>query len=163
MEQVMVVEKQELVEEINYILDKATWDKYNMVETRLNVIEFIREYKEARAKNIQAVLFAENGLTSKLDPNKVFMPSRRNNGGFADNSNMRIDTEEELKKKIPVINAVIKSFTPEERKYYDFCLANNNSEEYLCNALNLSKTGLQPIKNSCILKIAFAFKIEVKK
>lgn len=151
-------------DETSFMLDKETWEKYDMNATKDNVIDFIRRYKEARTKCMYIVAFSSNGLTSKLDPNKIFSLTRTNNGGFAENSDNKLDDEDFVNNTMPIINRLKKSFTIEENKYYEFCLETNNSEEYLRNLLNgISKNGLVPIKNSCILKIALAFRIAVKK
>lgn len=153
-----------LEDETSYMLDKETWEKYDMNVTKNNVIDFIRKYKEARTKCMYIVAFSSNGLTSKLDPNKIFSLTRANNGGFAENSDSKLDSEDFVNNTMPIINRLKKSFTIEENKYYEFCLEANNSEEYLRNLLNgISKNGLIPIKNSCILKIALAFRIAVEK
>ena len=48
--------------------------------------------------------------------------------------------------------------------YYEYCLAENYSEDFILEKINKnSRIGLLPIKNSCILKIAFAFNLEVAK
>lgn len=138
-----------------YLLDKAIWDNYDMVKTRANVINFIRKYKEARAMYIGAITFSEYGLTSHIDYNKT-SSSRRNNGGFAYNSDKKIDAEILLETLIPLISSVKESFTNDEREYYNRCLASNKSEQSFCDMMNITKVGLLPIKNSCLLKIAFA-------
>ena len=151
-------------DETSFLLDKEIWEKYDMNATKDNVIEFIRKYKEARAKCMYVVAFSSNGLTSKLDPNKIFSLTRKNNGGFAEDSDNKLDDEDFVHNTMPIIKRLKKSFTIEENKYYECCLEENNSEEYVRSLLNgLSKNGLTPIKNSCILKIAFAFRMEIKK
>ena len=157
MEQVEIIQHDSSV----YLLDKAIWDKYNMVKTRENVIDFMRKYKEARARYIGAITFAERGLVSHIDVVKT--SSYRNNGGFAYNSDKKIDAEILLNSIIPLITKVKESFTKDELEYYDYCLASNKSENNFCDLMNITKVGLLPIKNSCLLKIAFATNNEVLK
>lgn len=165
----MTMKEQNLInliseDETSFLLDKEIWEKYDMNATKDNVIEFIRKYKEARTKCMYVVAFSANGLTSKLDPNKIFSLTRKNNGGFAESSNNKLDDEDFVHKTMPIINRLKKSFTTDENTYYECCLEENNSEEYCRSLLNdKSKNGLKPIKNSCILKIAIAFRMEIKK
>ena len=145
-----------------YLLDKAIWEHYNMVKTRENVISFMRKYKEARARYISAITFSERGLVSHIDVVKN-STSYRSNSGFTYNSDKKIDAEILLNSIIPLITKVKESFTREEREYYDYCLASNKSENNFCDMMNITKIGLLPIKNSCLLKIAFATNNEVLK
>ena len=95
--------EQTMVDPTIYVLDKVIWDQYDMVATRAKVIDYIRLYKESRAKCIQTTVFSSVGLTSTIDPNKVFMPTRINNGGFANLSNEKIDAEEIVKYTVATI------------------------------------------------------------
>lgn len=108
------------------------------------------------------VTFISSKLTSRLDPSKVFSAIRLNNGGFADLSNEIMDAEAMIKTMTPIINTLKNSFTEEELLFYEYCLATNHSEGDVCIKLGVSKTGLAPIKNSCILKFAIAFNLQVK-
>ena len=35
-----------------YVLDKVIWDKYDMKQTKINVVKIIQNYKEMKAKFI---------------------------------------------------------------------------------------------------------------
>ena len=146
------------INEQGFVLGKEIWNKYNMTLTKENVLCFMSEYKEAKAICLKSIV--AKSLTINLDPNKVFMPSRVNNGGFATAVDNRLDSEEVINNTEPLLKELIKTFTPKEKIYFDYCLTNNYSEEYVMSILgHLSKNGLMPIKNSCILKFALAFDI----
>lgn len=152
-------------DDTKYVLDKKIWVKYDMISTKENVISFLLTYKEAKARCIKAVVSTLGGLTTNLDPNKVFLDFVSRKGGFAVSTEKRIDAENFVAVTKPVLDETYVTFTDEEKKYYDWCLASNNSEDsFRRNVLNgISKNGLLPIKNSCILKVAFAFELDVLK
>jgi len=150
-----------ILDSTNYLLDKKIWEQYNMTIIREKVIDCLKAYKEARALSVHAITYMSSKLTSKLDPNKVFS-AVRSNVSFANTSNDIIDAEELVRTMTPIINTLKNSFTEEELLFYEYCLATNHSEGDICLKLGVSKTGLAPIKNSCILKFAFAFNLQVR-
>ena len=54
-------------------------------------------------------------------------------------------------------------FTEEEKVYYTICLFNGKTESTAFKKIGCSNKGLIPIKNSCIIKFACAFNLEVYK
>lgn len=146
----------------SYVLDKETCDEYNMTKTKEEVVVFMRKFKKAKASCFKSIV--ETNLTVKINFNDKVSSSHQNNGGFANMVDNKIDDEKLIESVEPVIKELLKTFTPKEKIYYDYCLANNYSEEYVMRLLgSISKYGLMPIKNSCILKIALAFNLEVLK
>lgn len=145
-----------------YVLDKVIWDKYDMKQTKINVVKIIQNYKEMKAKFIYLATLHELGLTAYNIENVHNKISSGNN--FTDKIDVKMDIENELQIKKSILDKLNSSFTENEKKYYDYCLQNNKSEERLRDRLGgLSKLGLLPIKNSCVLKIALAFNKAVTK
>ncbi len=138
-----------------YLLDKAIWINYDMVKTRLKVKEFLQNYKKARAQHL-GTLAEDWGLVSNIDMSKTGSSSHNIKRGFSNAADMQMDAEALLNATSPLIAKLKESFTNDEKLYYDYCLASNNSENVLCEIMKISKQGLVPIKNSCLLKIAFA-------
>lgn len=139
-----------------YVLDKVIWDKYDMKQTKSNVIKIIQNYKELKSKFMHLAVLHELGLTAH---NTEAIHSKTNsNNSFTDKIDIKLDIEKELAVESAIFDKLNNSFTEFEKRYYDHCLQNNQSEEQLRNSLGgLSKLGLLPIKNSCVLKIALAF------
>lgn len=163
MEKSELFKEEDNITEESFMLEKATWEKYDMTKTADEVRDFIKEYKKKKSICIQANALDVSGLTTNLDINKVFSPVRSNNGGFADSVNEAIDADRYVKFYNPILDGVCKTLTRKEKVYYDYCLLNNYSEEFARRILNgLSKNGLKPIRNSCILKIALAISRAVK-
>ena len=156
------VEKYEKLYSECYVLDKVIWDKYDMKQTKVNVVELIRNYKELKSKYIHLAASNELGLTAHNIENihsKSFSKNR-----FNEKIDIQIEMEKDLKIKAAILDKLNKCFTENEKQYYDYCLQNNKSEERLRDRLGgLSKLGLLPIKNSCVLKIALAFNKAVTK
>lgn len=144
-----------------YLLDKAIWINYDMTKTRLKVIKFLQDYKKARAQYL-GTLAGDWGLVSNIDISKTGTSSHTPKG-FSELSDIKMDAEALLNATSPLIAKLKSSFTKDEKLYYDYCLASNNSETVLCEIMRISKPGLAPIKNSCLLKIAFATHNAVRK
>lgn len=153
-------ELKQLEDNTNFCLEKEIWERFDMISTKIKVVNFMREYKEAKVRSIQMI--SNISACSNYSFDKGHSSHNKHNG-FDELSNKKIDAERFVSFVVPIINVLKNTFTTTERKYYDFCLSENNSEDYLLNILGISRTGLIPIKNSCILKIALAFGLEVEK
>ncbi len=82
---------------------------------------------------------------------------------IGDNIAKRVDSKNIIEYFDYVFNSLFVMMSEQEKKYYSFCLINNNSEQTVSDFLGISRTGLIPIKQNCIIKIALAFHIEVLK
>jgi len=148
-------------EVVNYILSKEIIDDYDMVETTENVKKLINRYKKARYMYFVSRSNLEK-ITTNLEPKHSQITKNRKDT-FGNSIAIMIDSEETLKNFELIFNDLVTTFVNEEKKYYFYCLSDNNSETYLSECLNISRTGLKPFKESCILKIALAFHLEVEK
>jgi len=72
----------------------------------------------------------------------------------------KFDTDKEIKELYSEISDVLNKMTREELLYYNDNLLGKKSEDLTAEKLGLSRKGLKPIRNSCILKLAMAFGIE---
>lgn len=151
------------ISETSYVLDKTIWDRYEMNLTKKNVIEFLSEYKEAKTISLNYMMSSEGLIASYNFDNPISMCKSFNIGGFSNSIDKKIDGDKIIERYDLVINSLLGTFTIKERQYYDYCLINNNPEVYFREIVlgGLSKHGLLPIKNSCILKIALAFNIAI--
>ena len=67
-----------------YVLDKVIWDKYDMNQTKKNVVKIIQNYKELKSKFMHLAVLHELGLTahntetvhSKTNSNNSFTDKR---------------------------------------------------------------------------------------
>jgi hypothetical protein len=145
----------------NYILQKEIVEEYNIEKTTVIVKKLVNEYKKARYMYLVSRENLER-VTTHLEPiNSQFSKTRKDT--FGNSIATMIDSEETLKNFELIFADLVNSFVLEEKKYYFSCLAGINSESYLAESLNMSRSGLKPYKESCIIKIALAFHIEVEK
>lgn len=150
--------------ERNYLLDKSITDMYDITKTKEKVLEYIKDYKVARVKCLSLVAF-ESLSSSQLEENKLFSKTRSNCAKFETKIDDLLDSQEFVNIAEKILEKIKETFTKIERNYYELCLFSDYSEEYFkdYHSGGLSKFGVIPIKNSCILKIALAFGLEVLK
>lgn len=155
------VNYEELQEKGSFIFSTKEMDKYDIALTKENVENLVSEYKEAKFSLFASSKALEN-ISSYFTP-KFGQTVRISHDCIGDNVAKKIDSDEFIKSYDEVFNPLLETFSPDEKKYYLYCIANENSEQSLADSLGISRNGLQPIKNNCILKIALAFQIAVKK
>ena len=150
--------------ERNYLLDKTIIDIYNFSETKESVLDYIKEYKVARAKSFKALAF-ECISSSKFENEKVFSTKLSREGKFENKVDDILDSTNFVSIFDKIAEKMKETFTKVEKNYYELCLLSNYSEEYCRMNFSggLSINGFTPIKKSCILKIALAFGLEVLK
>ena len=89
----------------------------------------------------------------------------KSNATFANNIDNILDAEGVVNMFNPIFEKIKETMTKKEKKYFDFCIFSKCSEEYfrdkICNGL--SRNGLAPIKDSCIMKLALGLNVEVLK
>lgn len=125
------------------------------------MLTHIKDYKIARAKSFGTLSLS----SSKIEENKIFNTTRSKSAKFETQVDEMLDSQEFANVVEKILENLKETFTKIEKKYYELCLFSDYSEEYFRTNFTggLSKNGLAPIKNSCILKIALAFNIEVYK
>lgn len=74
-----------------------------------------------------------------------------------------IDSTREFYEIHEKISKISKQMTPEERVYLVMYLLNNQSKNQTLSRIGCSKNGIELIQNSCMIKIAWIFNIEVLK
>ena len=144
-----------------YIMSKKTLDKYEINETKKNVNKLLSDYKQAKFEYLVSNSVLEK-LTSTLEP-KYAQKSNIPYDSIGENITKKIDSERFIEYYDEIFNSLYSMLSSQEKKYYNLCLINNYSEQTLSDILGISRTGLQPIKNNCIIKIALAFHIAVLK
>ena len=142
-------EKERLEIEKNYLLGQDILTLYDIDKSKENVLSHIRKYKIAKAKCINNMI-NDNVKANNLEKENV---------------NDKIDAEIFVKSLMPIFDMLKDTLTKVEKKYFEMCLVSNYSDNFfrdnICNGL--SRNGFYPIKNSCIMKIALAFDLEVVK
>lgn len=151
----------ELEQKERYIFSNKEIEKYDIFQTKINVEDLVSEYKEAKFSLMASTKALEN-ISTYFTP-KCSKTTNNSHDKIGDNVAKKIDSDTFIKSYDEVFKPLLETFSPDEKKYYLYCIANENSEQMLADSLGISRTGLQPIKNNCILKIGLAFQIAVKK
>lgn len=73
----------------------------------------------------------------------------------------KIDTENEIDKFYYDLSKAMETLCREELIYFKNAYYNRIKEELICDLLNMSRDSLRRIKESCIIKIAMYFDIDV--
>lgn len=149
------------IDTLYYSMTKDMINKYDFSKTKDNVEDLIAEYKTAKFEYLVSDSMLEK-ITScynlKYEQNNI-----KSNDKVGDNISKKIDSKNTMEYFENIFNPLFEMMSSQERKYYSLGLINNNSEQFISDIIGISKTGLQPIKQNCILKIALAFHIAVLK
>ena len=157
-------EEERLEIEKNYLLGQDILTLYDIDKSKENVLSHIRKYKIAKAKCINNMI-NDNVKANNLEKEKVNHTNINVNALYTINVNDKIDAEIFVKSLMAIFDMLKDTLTKVEKKYFEMCLVSNYSDNFfrdnICNGL--SRNGFYPIKNSCIMKIALAFDLEVIK
>lgn len=159
--------KNELLDEKNeneklyYSMSKEMIEKYDLVRTKENVEKLISEYKTAKFQYLASEQKLKN-ISMCYEP-KYNQFTEHVSDKIGDNVGKLVDSKNVIEYFDSVFNPLFTMMSEQERKYYSICLINNNSEQIVADILGISRTGLIPIKQNCIIKIALAFHIAIMK
>lgn len=148
-------------EKEHYIFSNKDMEKYDLIQTKENVEVLISKYKEAKfcyfasKKNLETI---NCYYEPKYNQNNI-----RTIDKIGDNIEKKLDSQSFMENIDEILNPLLETLTYNEKKYYTYCLLNANSEQTVADVLKLSRTGLQPIKNNCILKFGLAFQVAIRK
>lgn len=144
-----------------FTLTKKIIEQYDMRKTKANVDELLGKYKQCKFDYFASQRALDN-VTSCYTP-KYSQHCICSNDKVGNNVAKKVDSINFIEYVDEILQPLLDSFDPKERKYYSYCLINESSEQILADALNISRTGLKPIRDNCLLKIALAFKIAILK
>ena len=135
---------------------------YDFEKTRENVEKLISTYKKSQFQYLVAENNLNNVLSVCYEP-KYNQQTNNVKDKLGDNVGIKCDSKTIIDYFDAIFNPLFEKFSKEEKKYYSLYLINGNSEQYVADSLGISRTGLIPIKQNCILKIALAFHIDILK
>lgn len=75
----------------------------------------------------------------------------------------KLDTEAEIDELYSTLTKATELLTDSERYYFVEGILNGLSEEIIASNLNVSRTGFIPVKESCVIKMALALGLAVRK
>ncbi len=142
------------------LLDKRFLSFYDLAKTEENVYKIMNNFFRSQYKYT-------NILPPRMTPNYeikyeyLSLPSGTDKLGNYVCS--RLDTEQEIIAFYNTMAGAISRMNMYEKVYYTELLLNGKSERYTADCIGVSRNGMTPIKNSCIMKIALAFGKEVER
>lgn len=142
----------------NEILSKNDLQDYDLERTFYKVCKFIRYYKKLKCKS-----FNEPQIKITTRYKFIFVDESFPNNNQYTKLDKFIDDKTEYYKFSQQITKITELMTEEEKVYFAISLYNGKAESSSYKEIGCSNKGLIPIKNSCIVKIACAFDIEVYK
>lgn len=140
------------------LLDKVFISQYDLVQTEKNVVEIMNKFFKAQYKYFG---IQPPRMTANYDifyEMKTCTYTDKVGTVVAD----KLDSEQDIINFYNIMANAIKRMNTYERVYYTEMLLNRKSERYTADMIGVSRNGMIPIKNSCILKIAMAFSKEVE-
>lgn len=129
----------------------------NYYECKKNVDELMYKFEEIRFKCHQ------------IEPPRI-TPSyeiryEKSSGSVSDKVGnyiqRKLDLEDEANELYEALSHALKTLCREELIYFKNAYYNRIKEELICDLLNMSRDSLRRIKESCIVKIAMYFDIDV--
>lgn len=138
------------------LLNKEDLECFDMPRTIYRVEKFIKRYKRLRLKNYS---LPQIKITANYE--YVYIDNK-NHSNYSSIDKFLDDEKEylEISAKLPLIT---KLMTEEEKVYFTITELNGKSKSRAYNAIGCSNRGLDPIRNSCLTKVALAFNLEVYK
>ena len=150
----LIVEKEELLD--NELLSKIDLVDYDIDRTFFRVCKFMKKYRRLKSKHYDEMPIK---ITTKYK--YIYVDEGTKNINDYTQIDKYIDDSTEYQKLSKHICLVTETFSQEELAYYTICLYQQKPEAQAFKEIGCSNHGLIPIKNSCIIKFANAFDIEV--
>lgn len=142
----------------NELLSKRDLQDYDLERTFYMVCKFIKRYKRLKCKS-----FNEPQIKVTTRYKFIFVDESFASPNRYTQLDKFIDVKTEYYKLSKQITLVTDLLTEEEKVYFTISLYNGRAESTAFKEIGCSNKGLIPIKNSCIVKFACAFDIEVYK
>ncbi len=146
------------------LLRKETIREFDVTSCKENLEKIITEYIKAKYSYINIKKQGEEYYNSSSGVNYDYRPecfTIKYSDRVANKIGFKIDNEREAIEVGYKINELYKKFTDGERDFFDIILLNGNAQKFVEDKYRLSKHGLEPIKQSCIVKSALHFGVAV--
>lgn len=150
----------EVNEVVEYgLLDKRFLAKFDLEQIEKNVDDIMSNFFKAQYKYL-GIDPPRMTTNYEISYSMITNISSDRIGKYIEN---KLDTEKDIQNFYSVMANAIQRMNMYERVYYTEFLLNGKSERYTAERIGVSRNGLIPIRNSCIVKIALAFGREVEK
>lgn len=152
----LVVVNEEYLE--NELLSKRDLEDYDLDRTYYNVCKLIKKYKKLKYKS-----YNEPQIKVTTKYKFIFVDESTTNNNRYTKLDEFIDNKTEYYQLSKQLTLVTDLMTEEEKVYFTISIYNGKSETTAFKEIGCSNKGLIPIKNSCLVKVACAFNIEIYK
>lgn len=153
-----LIENEELMEYA--LLDKKFLSNFDLEKTEENVMQIMSDFFKAQYKFMRV---QPPRMTSNYDVKFESHSSLRVSDCLGNYVETKLDSEQEIIRFYNIMADTIMRMNITEKVYYTELLLNGRSERYTAEKIGVSRNGMIPIKNSCIVKIALAFGKEIEK
>lgn len=140
----------------NELLSKFDLECFDLERTRYRVLKFISKYRLLKLKCF-------NMVQIKITSNYKYIYVDESHNDCYTELDRYVDEKMEYQRISQQLTQLTEMLTDEERVYFTISLLNGKSEKESYNKIGCSNFGLIPIKNSCLVKFACAFNVEVYK
>lgn len=147
------------------LLVKSRMKEYDVTKCRENIDEIIEAYIMAKYEYSNIKMEGDDYYNSTSISKYEYRPEyvTINYGDRIGNKAcFKIDNEREATKIKKDIDELYKKFTDIERDFFDTVILKSGTQKELEKKYRKTKIGLDPIKNSCIIKSALHFNVAVK-
>lgn len=148
------------------LLRKQILEQYDIQACKEEVNSILTEYIRAKYAyfNVKKQGDSFYGLSSAKNQDLIVSKSNTNSNDSVTNKVIyKIDNEikaEQLKKDIEELYT---KFTDQEKDFFDYVLLNGDAQRIVEDKYRITKSGLEPIKQSCIVKSALHFGVAIMK
>lgn len=154
----IVIESEELMDYA--LLDKKFLSNFDLAKTEENVMKIMGDFFKAQYKFLG---IKPPRMTSNYEVRFESFSSLTVKDCLGNYIANKLDTEEEIIIFYTIMADTIMRMNMDEKVYYTEYLLNGKSERFTAEKIGVSRNGIVPIKNSCIVKIALAFGKEAEK
>ena len=157
------VNLEKLVEETNrseYLLQKEITSKYDFEKCKENLLKIIDAFIEAKY-NMTLDIYDRNmsGCNFNNIPKNSNIHSRYSS--IDESVELVLDSEKDAIQLMEDLNYVKSRLTAEEKVYWNVVVIDRNSRTKAEEMLKLSRYGIKPIEDSCIIKATMILGISV--
>ena len=147
------------------LLRKSMIDKYNLKLCKEKLEELIEEYIRVRYtyKNISNLGedYYSKGMAYKFSDNPISKINYCDRVG--NRAIFKVDNEREAERMQQDFDMLLSKLTDQEKDFFQIVLLQKRAQRIVEDKYRITKTALEPIKHSCIVKACLHFEIEVLK
>lgn len=150
---------------MEYLLRKRTIDSYNVSLCKQRLEKLIEEYIRVRYTFKNIVNDGDDYYIANMSYRFSDVPSAKisYNDRVSSSVCFKIDNENEAQRMQNDFDSFIKKLTDQEKDFFEIVLLERRAQRIVEDKYRITKTALEPIKQSCIIKACLHFDIAIPK